>query len=75
VVRAQFNSVNKYQRRLGHYRRHSWVGQDVDYVFASNRLPVRRWALVADLAPRSDRLRGTIPSDHNLVRVTVVLRR
>lgn len=75
VVRAQFNSVNKYARRLGHYKRHSWVGQDTDYVFASNRLSVRRWGLVADLPSGSDRLRGTIPSDHNLVRVTIALRR
>jgi endonuclease/exonuclease/phosphatase family metal-dependent hydrolase len=75
VVWAQFNSVNRFQRRLGHFPHHSWVGLDVDYVFASNRLAVPRWELVADVAPGSDRLRGTIPSDHNLIRVSVALRR
>jgi len=48
------------------------VGQDIDYVFASNALTVKAWELVLDLDPLRNWL-GTIPSDHNLVRTTITL--
>jgi endonuclease/exonuclease/phosphatase family metal-dependent hydrolase len=48
------------------------VGQQIDYLFASNNLLVRMWELVLDLDAQDNWL-GTIPSDHNLVRATVTL--
>lgn len=75
VTRANFNSVNFYQRRLGHSSSKKYVGQDVDYIFATNRLGVRGWSLVADLPPGSGKLHGVIPSDHNLVRAKLVIKR
>ncbi len=48
------------------------IGQHLDYLFASNELRVRKWEMVLDLDPENDWL-GTIPSDHNLVRATVML--
>jgi len=75
LTRANFNSVNFYHRRLGHSWNKKYVGQDVDYIFASNRLKVRGWALVADLAPGGKKLEGVIPSDHNLIRANLVIKR
>jgi hypothetical protein len=43
----------------------------VDYLFADNDLDVTRWEIVVDASGRT--LRGTIPSDHNLIRATVTL--
>jgi endonuclease/exonuclease/phosphatase family metal-dependent hydrolase len=48
------------------------IGQQIDYVFASNDLLVRMWELVLDLDAQGNWL-GTIPSDHNLVRATITL--
>lgn len=48
------------------------IGQQIDYLFASNPLPVKTWEVVLDTDPASNWL-GTIPSDHNLVRATVTL--
>ena len=75
LTRANFNSVNFYQRRLGHSWNRRYVGQHVDYIFASNRLEVRGWSLVADLAPGGRKLEGVIPSDHNLIRAKLVIKR
>jgi endonuclease/exonuclease/phosphatase family metal-dependent hydrolase len=48
------------------------IGQQIDYLFASNALPVTDWQLVLDLDAAGNWL-GTIPSDHNLLRATVTL--
>lgn len=48
------------------------IGQHIDYLFASNDLPVRKWELVLDLDAEGNWL-GRIPSDHNLVRATISL--
>jgi endonuclease/exonuclease/phosphatase family metal-dependent hydrolase len=50
----------------------SRIGQQIDYLFASNDLAVRKWEIVLDLDSENNWL-GTIPSDHNLVRATVTL--
>ncbi|MGI9155204.1 MAG: endonuclease/exonuclease/phosphatase family protein [Marmoricola sp.] len=74
VVNARYGSLNHYRRHLAHYGSHAWVGQDVDYLFASNRLRIMDWGMVADHRKGSDTLRGVIPSDHNMIRATVALR-
>lgn len=48
------------------------IGQQIDYLFASNDLPVRKWEIVLDLDAAGNWL-GRIPSDHNLVRATISL--
>lgn len=48
------------------------IGQHIDYLFASNDLPVKKWELVLDLDAQGNWL-GRIPSDHNLVRATISL--
>lgn len=48
------------------------IGQQIDYVFASNALPVKSWQLVLDL-DGSGNWTLPIPSDHDLVRATIGL--
>jgi endonuclease/exonuclease/phosphatase family metal-dependent hydrolase len=50
----------------------SLIGQQIDYLFASNDLAATSWEQVLDLDPAGNWL-GTIPSDHNLLRATVTL--
>lgn len=49
------------------------VGNNIDWVFASNNVRVKAWETVVDVDPTTLRLRGVIPSDHALVRSTLVL--
>ena len=74
LVDANFFSVNHYGRHLAHYGHHNWVGQDIDYLFASNRLKVTSWELVADHRRGRDTIRVVIPSDPNMVRATIACR-
>jgi endonuclease/exonuclease/phosphatase family metal-dependent hydrolase len=48
------------------------IGQQIDYLFATNDLPVTDWELVLDTDDAGNWI-GTIPSDHNLLRATVTL--
>ena len=48
------------------------IGQQIDYLFATNELPVTDWELVLDVDGAGNWI-GTIPSDHNLLRATVTL--
>ena len=50
----------------------SLVGRQIDYLFASDELPVRTWEQVLDVDAQDTWL-GTIPSDHHLLRATVTL--
>ena len=50
------------------------AGNFIDWIFASNDLPVRQYEVVADIDPDTMKLRGVIPSDHNMVRASVALR-
>jgi len=50
-----------------------WAGDNIDWIFASNRLAVARWREVADYDRSTFQLRGVIPSDHNLVTSTIVI--
>lgn len=49
------------------------IGNSIDWVFASNNVRVKAWETVVDVDPTTLRLRGVIPSDHALVRSTLVL--
>jgi endonuclease/exonuclease/phosphatase family metal-dependent hydrolase len=71
VLNADCTSFNGFvlaQRCDGEPR----IGQQIDYLFASNNLPVRTWELVVDLDPFGNWL-PPIPSDHNLLRATLTL--
>jgi hypothetical protein len=49
------------------------LGNSIDWVFASNALVVKEWETVIDFDPTTLRITGVIPSDHNMIRATVVI--
>lgn len=70
------NSMNGFRRdvRQFAFEERNRAGNFIDWVFASNHLPVRHYEVVADIDTRTMKLRGVIPSDHNMVKASVVLR-
>jgi endonuclease/exonuclease/phosphatase family metal-dependent hydrolase len=74
---AWINSYNRWGRNIRPYAYEdakNKVGNGIDYIFASNRIRVNKWEVVAHVNTRTNRLVGVIPSDHNLVRATLTLR-
>jgi endonuclease/exonuclease/phosphatase family metal-dependent hydrolase len=49
------------------------VGNGLDWIFASNNLAVKEYEVVVRFDPRTMKVRGTLPSDHNLVRAVIHL--
>jgi endonuclease/exonuclease/phosphatase family metal-dependent hydrolase len=76
TYRAWVNSFNAYRRDVRSYAyedaRHK-IGNGIDWIFATNQVRVKGWEVVVDVSPWTLKLRGVIPSDHNLVRATLVL--
>jgi endonuclease/exonuclease/phosphatase family metal-dependent hydrolase len=69
-INTSLNTLNSFRRTApGHPR---WVnGTQIDYILTTP-MRVLEWETVADLDAYG-RFRGPVPSDHNLVRATVVL--
>ena len=74
------NSFNKFRRDVRTYS--YWddrflsqprTGNGIDWIFASTRLTVQDAEVVADLDQSTGMVRGTIPSDHHLLRATISL--
>ncbi len=75
TVRAWLNSFNGFRpnaRPYAYEESKRKTGNGIDWVFASNSMPVQKWEVVANL-DRHYRVRGVIPSDHNLVRASLLL--
>ena len=75
---AWVNSYNGFRRAVGGYgddRSASTprTGNGIDWIFATNSLPVREFEVVAAVDEGSMQLTGTIPSDHNMMRATITL--
>jgi endonuclease/exonuclease/phosphatase family metal-dependent hydrolase len=49
------------------------AGNNIDWIFASNHLPVKEWKVVVNHDPETMKLTTALPSDHSLVRATVSL--
>ncbi|MET0997840.1 MAG: endonuclease/exonuclease/phosphatase family protein [Marmoricola sp.] len=49
------------------------TGNNLDWIFATNALTVKEWKVVVDVDPATLKVRTTLPSDHNMVRATLVL--
>ena len=74
--RTWVNSFNGFRRNAAVYSyatNRAKTGNGIDWVFASNYLRVRESAVVMNLRESTMRLTGVIPSDHSMVRATVVL--
>ena len=74
--RAWVNSYGDFRRNVGSYGyedSRKKIGNGIDWIFASNRVRVKGWEVVVDINSHTLNVRGTIPSDHALVRATIVL--
>jgi endonuclease/exonuclease/phosphatase family metal-dependent hydrolase len=75
-INGWVNSLNRYNRDLttySYYNNHTKTGNNIDWIFASNNLPVKEWKMVTNYDPTTLRVQGTIPSDHNMIRATITL--
>ena len=70
------NTANHFDRDVRNWS--FWFKQDkpgnnIDWIFASNWLPVIEYKVVVDYDPDTWMVNGVIPSDHNMVRATLRL--
>jgi endonuclease/exonuclease/phosphatase family metal-dependent hydrolase len=76
TVDAWVNSWNRLDRDMrpwSYDERRDKTGNMIDWVFATNSLPVKEFKLVVDYDPSTLAVRGVFPSDHNMVRATLSL--
>jgi endonuclease/exonuclease/phosphatase family metal-dependent hydrolase len=75
-INGWINSNNRWNRDTTTYSypyNHTKTGNSIDWIFASNALPVKEFKMVLDYDPVTLQVRGTMPSDHNMVRATLTL--
>jgi endonuclease/exonuclease/phosphatase family metal-dependent hydrolase len=75
VQQGWINSFNGWSRNVAGYAYEDAkykTGNGIDWIFASNRLAVRQWEVVANVS--ANQVQGVLPSDHNLVRASIVLK-
>ncbi len=75
-VNGWINSNNRESRNVRGYSypgNHTKTGNSIDYIFASNATRVKQFKMVINYDPRTLQVRGTLPSDHNMLAATVVL--
>lgn len=73
---AWINSMHGFGRDISKYsyeNNHYWAGNNIDWIFASNALAVKRWKVVLDYDRTTLQVRGTMASDHSLVTSTIVI--
>jgi endonuclease/exonuclease/phosphatase family metal-dependent hydrolase len=76
VVNGWISSVNKLQRDVrdfSYWNEQFRAGNSIDWIFASNELPVVEYKTVVSYDPSTWKLTGVIPSNHNMVRATLTL--
>jgi endonuclease/exonuclease/phosphatase family metal-dependent hydrolase len=72
---AWIGSFNGWRRNVNVYGYHKdkrKIGNSIDWIFASNSMPVTMWEVVCDYNS-NHRVTGTMPSDHNMVRADLRL--
>ncbi len=70
------NSVNEFDRNVADHAfedDHSKYGDNIDWIFATNSLPVKNWKVILDFNPTTLKILGTIPSDHDMVEALITL--
>jgi endonuclease/exonuclease/phosphatase family metal-dependent hydrolase len=76
TVNGWFNTANHLSgdvRDFSYYKNRAKTGNNIDWVFATNSLRVDEWKVVVNWNPYTMRVRGTLPSDHNMVRATLTM--
>ena len=71
-INTDLNSFNDFERQAKRARSGWLNGSYIDYLMVAPKMRVSEWENVADL-DADDRYVGVIPSDHNLIRMTVHL--
>jgi len=66
-----YNHLSRNVARFGYPRRHDKTGNGIDWIFASNSLPVKDYKVVVHWNRATGRVVGTLPSDHNMIRATL----
>jgi endonuclease/exonuclease/phosphatase family metal-dependent hydrolase len=75
-INGWINSTNHFDRDVRNYsypNNRSKAGNNIDWIFATNSLPVKEWKVVIDYDPTTLQVLGAMPSDHNMVRATITL--
>ena len=73
-VNGWLNSWNRLDRNVRNWsydENQTRQGWNIDYVFATNSMPVLQWEVVADFSRTTMQVSGTFPSDHNMVKATL----
>ncbi|MCW2818978.1 MAG: Metal-dependent hydrolase, endonuclease/exonuclease/phosphatase family [Marmoricola sp.] len=76
TINGYANSFNGYRRdvrTLCYCDRRDKYGNNIDWIFASPSVVVKDWQVVMDVNWNTLQYNGVIPSDHNLVRSTLLL--
>ena len=76
TVNGWVNSLNRYNRDVSTYsypHNHAKTGNSIDWIFATNALPVKEFEMVSDFDPSTLQVSGTMPSDHNMISATITL--
>ena len=76
MKRGWINSFNGFKpdvRSYAYEDAQQKVGNSIDWIFASNSVRVKQWSVVANVNTSTYRLQGVIPSDHAMVRATIVI--
>jgi len=69
-----YNRLSRSVRRFGYEDARRKTGNGIDYIFASNRLRVLQYKVVCRFNRRTLRVKGILPSDHNMIRATIRIR-
>lgn len=76
TVNGWMNTANKFDRDVrsfGYWNEQYRTGNNIDWIWADNQMPVREWKVVTNYDPGTWQVNGVIPSDHNMVRATLGL--
>lgn len=76
TVNGWMNTANKFARdvrEFGYWDEQYRTGNNIDWIWADNQMPVREWKVVTSWDPNTWQVNGVIPSDHNMVRATLGL--
>lgn len=71
VVNEQYFTLNNFAKAPKHYSNYS-LGAHLDYILVKPKMQVTEWEQVLNLTS-TGKFAGTIPSDHNMVRATIIL--
>ncbi len=71
-INTQYSSHNAWNRTAP---KKPWInGIYLDYIWTSKGIEVPEWETVVDVDKKTGTFKGTIPSDHNMLRATTIIR-